>query len=124
MFINNPAIRFIEGSTFELIEPLEVRYEINNGGSLTFTVPAGYKTDFASTPRLIWWMIPPNGEHGRAAILHDYLYAHEDTCSRFLADALFREIMARLKVPLCKRVAMYYAVRVFGWFFWQSGSEK
>ena len=38
------------------------------------TVPPGFKTDFASVPRPFWFWISPWGRHGRAAIVHDFLY--------------------------------------------------
>jgi len=37
------------------------------------TVPAGYRTDFASIPRLVWPLLPPVGRGGKAAIIHDWL---------------------------------------------------
>lgn len=77
-------------------------------------VPAGFTTDFASTPRLLHAVFPPRGPWNRAAIVHDYLY-RETGCSRFLADAIFRDAMASLGVPAWRRVLMYYAVRLFGW---------
>lgn len=85
-----------------------------NGGDITVWVPRGFVTDFASVPRPLWPIFPPAGQWCEAAVIHDYLYSTR-TCSRFLADALFRECMALLGVPLWRRVAMYYAVRAFGW---------
>ena len=83
-----------------------------NGGELKVKVPAGFVTDLATTPRILWPIFPPWGRWNRAAILHDYLCVHR-TCSRFLADALFREAMKDLGVPLWRRVIMYYAVRIW-----------
>lgn len=95
-----------------LSHPLEFRLAVN-GGSLWVCVPAGFITDFASVPRGLWNLFPPTGPWCEAAVLHDYLYGSRE-CSRFLADALFREAMAKLQVPLWRRVVMYYAVRLFG----------
>lgn len=39
----------------------------------TFTVPAGYRTDLATVPRIFWWLIPPTGAYEIAAVLHDWL---------------------------------------------------
>ena len=83
-----------------------------NGGQLRVTVPRGFVTDFATTPRCLWCIIPPWGRWNAAAILHDYLCVHR-TCSRFLADALFREAMRDLGVPVWRRVLMYYGVRLY-----------
>ena len=41
------------------------------------TVPAGYRTDFASIPRpmtrMVWSLLPPVGRSGKAAVIHDWL---------------------------------------------------
>lgn len=84
--------------------------------TLRIEVPCGFVTDFASVPRFLWPFFPPAGKWNRAAVLHDYLYSQRSV-SRFLADALFREAMFKLGVPVWRRVLMYYAVRMFGWAF-------
>jgi Protein of unknown function (DUF1353) len=38
------------------------------------TVPPRFTTNFASVPRPFWFWIAPWGRHGRAAIVHDFLY--------------------------------------------------
>ena len=38
------------------------------------TVPAGFVTDLASIPRLVWSFYPPDGPWVKAAIIHDFLY--------------------------------------------------
>jgi len=88
------------------------------------TVPAGYCTDFASVPRWLWWLFPPRGRWNRAAIVHDYLY--ERHVDRFVADAMFRAGMKDLGVPWLPRLAMYYAVRLFGGFTssWRKGRNS
>lgn len=101
---------------WELKSPLRFSLRFNGEG-ITVTIPAGFITDFASVPRFLWPIFPPTGPWCEASVLHDYLYAHH-FCSRFLADALFREAMYELKVPLWRRVGAYYAVRVFGKWGW------
>lgn len=80
--------------------------------ALKVTVPAGTKTDLASIPRIFWRIFPPTGRYNRAAVVHDFLYSVPE-CSSFLADAIFRECMAQLEVPLWRRVVMYYSVRLY-----------
>jgi hypothetical protein len=116
--ISNPAFRQVGSHTFELVEPYTVVYKVDDKPWLEFTVPAGFVTDFASVPWFIWWLIPMQGDYNRAAVLHDFLYTKK-TCSRFLADALFRDVMREIGVPLWKRVVMYYGVRMFGWINWR-----
>lgn len=118
---SNPAIRergdlYGDGRLhFELVERLE--YSTLAGG-LTVAVPKGFITDFASVPRLLWSVFPPMGRYSRAAVIHDWLYSNSKTCSRFLADAIFRDAMKDLGVPMWRRVVMYYAVRICGWKGW------
>lgn len=82
----------------------------------SWTVPAGFVTDFASTPRWLWPVFPPTGRWGKAAVLHDFLYSKiaEGWISRVEADATFLEAMRVLKVPRWRRWTMYLAVRVCG----------
>ena len=96
---------------YQLCEPLLFG---GNGSALglRICVPEGFITDFASVPRLLWWLFPPSGAYNRATVVHDYLCT-QDTCSRFMADAVFREAMRELGVPRWRRVAMYYAVRAY-----------
>jgi len=91
-----------------LDQPFTVHMGINGGG-LTITVPKNFKTDFASTPRWTWTFFPPE-EYAEAAVPHDFLCRNRQV-SRFMADAIFREIMFKMGAPLWKRVVMYYAVR-------------
>ena len=83
-----------------------------NGGEVRVKIPAGFVTDLATTPRIVWPIFPPWGKWNRAAILHDYL-CRGRICSRFLADALFREAMKDLGVPLWRRLIMYFCVRTW-----------
>jgi len=96
--------------------PLIYTQSLNGLISLCVTVPAGFVTDFASVPWPFWWIVPPTGRWCRAAVLHDFLCQHPKV-SRFFADAMFRECMYRLDVPLWRRVLMYYAVRTYGALF-------
>lgn len=84
----------------------------NEPWAIRVTIPKGFVTNFASTPRFLWSIFPPRGRYSRAAILHDFLY--RNMFDRFLADAMFRASMKELKVPWWRRVTMYYAVRLLG----------
>lgn len=84
-------------------------------------VPAGFLTDGASVPRPFWWLIPPFGEHGQAAVLHDILcetgtmFRNEipQRVSRKQADQIFRDAMKAAGVGWFKRSFMYAAVRAW-----------
>ncbi len=63
--MNHPVIRKISKYQFELVEPFTA-----DG----VTVPAGFKTDGASVPRIFWTFFNPCGELFEAAVIHDYQY--------------------------------------------------
>jgi hypothetical protein len=33
-------------------------------------VRKGFKTDFASVPRVLWWLCPPLGRYSKATVVH------------------------------------------------------
>ena len=119
MFTTNPPFQYSHTDEqgvrwFVLTQDLKYSMSFNGHGWMEVTVPEWFVTDFASVPRFLWRIYPPIGDYWRSAIMHDYLYSRECTCSRFLADALFRDAMAADGVPWFTRVVMYYAVRLFG----------
>ena len=106
-------VRFICNGQWETTRTFEY-YHDHNDKRLTFLVPSGFKTDFASIPRAFWSLIGhPAGEYVQAAVLHDHLYRSKSV-SRKHADDIFLEAMVVLGVSPIKRRLMYYAVRTFG----------
>lgn len=87
------------------------------------TIPAGFITDLASIPRIAQSIIPVNGKHRSAAILHDYLYVIQDR-SRGEADELFLNAMESSGVGWLQRRIMHAAVRVGGWMPWNHGAQE
>lgn len=84
-------------------------------------IPAGYKTDLASVPRIpgIYWRV--GGKAVLPAIVHDWLYeCGEPGLTRKAADEVFLEAMADENDPdwWTTRRVMYRAVRLFGWRGW------
>ena len=83
----------------------------DDGKTVLVTVPSGFVTDLASIPRIFRLLVPKNGRHRAAAIIHDYLCMLKLDFSRVTADKIFREAMKVLHVPKLRRWAMYIAVR-------------
>ncbi len=77
-------------------------------------VPAGFMTDFASIPRVLWNLLPPTGTYGKAAVIHDFLYRTPFACTRKEADQVLAEAMADLGVRWITRQIIYRAVRAGG----------
>lgn len=75
-------------------------------------VPEGFRTNFASVPRLplAYWLA--GGTARIAAVLHDYLYGKQR--DREWADKVFLAAMEAEGIPWWRRKMMYAAVRTFG----------
>ena len=108
-----------------------------DGSAYTIKIFKGFVTDFASIPKIFQNILNPAGRHGKAAVVHDYLYSsvkkqlgedlvlvdnwtdvmiakgRADDC-RALSDEVFKEAMKVLKVLAWKREIMYIMVRLFG----------
>ena len=96
-------------------------------GRYRFRTPAAFRTDLASIPRLLRWLIPQIGRHIQAAIVHDLLYRRPSTrqgLTRAQVDKMFLDAMKFLGVPLWKRQLMYAGVRVGGWASWKKEALK
>jgi hypothetical protein len=98
----------IDGKWFRLY--WSFKYAAKNGN--VYVVPAGINTDFASIPRGMRWLIPRVGDHGMAAVLHDWLCEFK-IVKRKEADRLFLEAMEYSKVNWFKRRFMYFGVRAY-----------
>lgn len=78
----------------------------------------GGKTDLASVPPILWWLIASYGNHTRAALLHDALYVDEGEppVPRKTADRLFLTALREpgLKAGPFRHWLMWAAVSAFG----------
>lgn len=86
-----------------------------------FVVPSRmvpFETDMASVPIFATWLVPKDGTHTPAALLHDALVGDENEppsyegpyVTREEADLIFREAMQHLEVPFVRRWMMWAAV--------------
>ena len=97
---------------------LEAPYERKTSiGSVV--VPAGFKTDLASTPRLVWLRFPRWGRWSGAAVVHDWFYrTHPAGVTRYRADRILLELMREDAVRYGDSMTIYRAVREFGDTAW------
>ena len=112
-------MKVIGHQAYEVIEPLIYETE-----GMTIQVGKGFDFDGASVPLPLWsfGLSPMTGGYQRAACLHDALYASE-YFERELCDAIFLEAMESEGVSRFKRLAMYYAVRMFGGQVWKGHNQ-
>ena len=83
------------------------------------TIPKGFVSDGESTPRILWPILPPWDEFGRAYVLHDWLYWRQFG-TRQQADAMLHEAMQRLGASYIRAGAVYAGVRAAGWWAWRA----
>lgn len=108
----------LDAGKYSLTEPVE--YLACDGHTYVLPV-AGYprQTDFASIPPMLTWLVPRDGRHTPAAILHDAFIGgtkgedyttDEEFVSDERADYLFREAMQHARVGFLRRWSMWAAV--------------
>lgn len=99
----------------------DLAYSVGDSG-MVITVPAGFVTDFASTPWFMWTGLPQRGQYSKAAIVHDYLYWTQD-CSPRQADNIFNIAMLESNVGSAERIVIFQGVRMFGEKAWEENKK-
>ncbi len=131
MFDSELSIEAASPTTWRLTRAL-----VWTGERDTFSVPAGFVTDFATSPRFLHWLVLPYGPYTRAAVLHDFLLTQLAAWSSGAValpegragvtpdppadsrdtDGVFRRAMRDLGTPWAKRWMMWAAVRAASCF--------
>ena len=97
------------------------------GSGNRIDVAIGFQTDFASVPRPLWWVFPPWGTYGNAAVIHDWLYWTQKVDGKQIvhqdADRIFDEAMGALNVGRTTRWCLFHAVLWFGGAAWLRNRE-
>lgn len=86
-------------------------------------VPEGFRSDFASVPRVpvAYWLF--GGAADEAAVVHDWLYTSNVTgVTREQADNVFAEASKVLGIAAWRRGPMWAAIRLFGGSHWGTGT--
>ena len=96
----------------------------HKGTEKALSIPAGFVSDCATTPWLVWRIAPPFGPWNRAAVVHDYLCVYREEVSRMIgwpeplssvdAAEWFRAGLVACDLPRWRVGAMFHAVRWFG----------
>ena len=124
--MEGPALRLLPTTDrrgralFRLIDP----YDYRLGPGLTIHIPAGYVTNFGTIPRWLSWFVSPV-QLREAAIVHDWMCSEVSWpegkeffsgYSRWIADAVLYDGMARLGFGWFRRSLVFAAVR--SWAIW------
>ena len=81
-------------------------------------IPSGFRTDFASIPKIFHSFIEDKDKYNKASVVHDWLY-NAKMFDRKTSDKIFLEAMLVLGINKFKAYIFYYAVRFFGWIRWR-----
>lgn len=105
-----PVLAQIDHKDFEICVPFKFRHKQQDPWT---TVPKGKlsrRTDLASVPGFLLWLVPRYGAHTLAALVHDQLVKHPPSGGRVKADTIFRDLLGELNVPWIRRWLMWTAV--------------
>jgi len=115
MFKSKLKIEAVEREDFYILTS-HLSYITNIGDKII--VPKGFKTNFASVPRLAKFYIDDDDWQIRApSVVHDYLYSAESAklgFNRQQADGILFEAMVGLGMRKTKALLIYYTLRLFG----------
>lgn len=105
-----------------------IRVKLSNGDEIT--IPQGFTWDLSSVPRLLWGVLPPDGDFELAALLHDYLYITKIVSRRFADKEMLLWSKAtsgtlnKVSIRNFDNQLRYIAVRLFGGIVWNRGLKK
>lgn len=119
-FLDQLCVTEISDSIWEVCDK-PFRYKSDLAGLITVNV--GFRTDFASVPRLgIIYALLGDTAH-EPAVIHDYIYATAIT-TREIADKVLLEAMGVIGLPWWRRWPIYIGVRVGGWYAWNQHRKE
>lgn len=118
-FLDALVLEYIDGHSWKIVNSF--LYKTDIGKLDTILVPVGFETDFASVPKLLWNIMPPTGQYGKAAVIHDFLYRTPKQATKDEADSVFLEAMTALGVGWWTRNTMYRGVKYFGGSSYKGG---
>lgn len=124
-FTDQVNVQVLGGGRYKLLESFEYYYAVGKDKTESIIMPKGTVTDFASTPAIIHWLLPPTDKHlFKPAIIHDILYSdihmvNHSTGQYFTrkeSDIEMFKMMVIVGAPTWKLLSVYIALRLFGWW--------
>lgn len=119
------VINHADGSQypFELADDFIFRWEHNGllkgyeNAIYEIKVPKGYRTDFASIPRIFQGIFDAVNDIAPAAIAHDWCYSIE-LFERSICDQVLYDAMRANGIGYLRAKTIWSAVRAGGWTSW------
>jgi Protein of unknown function (DUF1353) len=105
-----PVLAQIDGKNFEICVPFLYRHTKHDEWIHIPRAESDRKTDLASVPGFLMWLVPRYGLHTLAAIVHDQLIEEPPLVNRRTSDRMFRDSLGELNVPWIRRWIMWTGV--------------
>lgn len=122
---DNIDLRMHDHDKWEVLSPVTFVI-VDDGPNALVTVGAGFITDGASVPSILHWCMPSwHKRYGFAALLHDFLYVHQDRAQEVAAVFGFKDARKAADdiffsmIRGWRRYPMWIAVRLFGGVVWR-----
>lgn len=119
-FLTDLTVREIDDGTWMVVSPLDYKSDLLG---VTVEVPALFRTDFASVPRVPFIFDVLGDIAHEPAVIHDWLY-YIGIYGRAKSDSVLLEAMKANDVSAFKRWQIYIGVRVGGWLAWNDHRKK
>jgi len=109
-FLTDLSITSVRGSRFFVLEKPLAYQHLNQ----VYSAPSGFKTDFASIPKIFQNIIGDDESDIRdASVIHDFLYS-TGAVTRLQADRILQAAMVELGASKFKAYIVFLAVRMAG----------
>ena len=105
-----PVLAQVDRKNFEICVPFKYRRADTTNWVVVPKNSDFKRTDLASVPGFLLWLVPRYGVHTLAALLHDQLVNDPSKGGRIEADTIFRDALGELGVPWIRRWIMWAAV--------------
>lgn len=99
----------------------DVTVQLTNGEVIL--IPSGFTWDLSSVPRLLWFILPPDGDFEIAALIHDYLYQNVLFTRSFSDKQMFAFSNATNKNKV-DNLLRFIGVRLFGFIVWNRNKKR
>lgn len=116
--------RRVTGSNSKPYYRLEESLTLLLSDGTDLIIPEGFIWDLSSVPRLLWGILPPDGDFELASLIHDYLYSTKIRSRKFADDEMLKWSKGtsgtdrKWSIRNFDNQLRYVTVRAFGWLVW------
>lgn len=128
-----------EPVVYEVVEEYGYTLRDLDGTFWPLTIPAGFRSDLASAPRMLWALgFRPDGMMLVPGLFHDFAYRHGyvlcgldehlrvcrlDVSTKRRADMMLALLAARVSGLFLPALAAFAALTLFGWPAWWANAK-